>query len=334
MLTTLTPDALTASVLAVPPLARKADFSLNDAENTRLIRHIESGGVRTLLYGGNANFYHLPLDEYDTLLTYLAQAAGERTLVIPSAGPAFGTMMDQAKVIRRHRFPTVMVLPQQGVKTPDGGEEGIKRFVQAAGVPALLYIKGDGYLEPENARRLADQRLISGIKYATVRADPANDPYLRKLVDHADRRLISGIKFARVRAAPANDPYLRKLVDHVDRRIIISGIGEQPAIVHLRDFGLGGFTSGCVCVAPRLSAEMLRASRAGNWDRAEQIRRIFQPLEDLRNEINPIRVLHEAVRLAGIADTGPLLPLLSNLEPSAHAKVRVAAQQLLERNAE
>src|SRR5689334_16613521 len=76
MLTTLTPDALTGSVLAVPPLARKADYSLNDAENTRLIRHIESGGVRTLLYGGNANFYHLPLDEYDAVLTYLAHAAG------------------------------------------------------------------------------------------------------------------------------------------------------------------------------------------------------------------------------------------------------------------
>jgi dihydrodipicolinate synthase/N-acetylneuraminate lyase len=304
MLTTLTPETLTASVLAVPPLARKADYSLNDAENTKLIRHIESGGVRTLLYGGNANFYHIPLEEHDAVLSYLGQAAGERTLVIPSAGPAFGTMMDQAKVIRRHRFPTVMVLPQQGVTTPAGVEEGIKRFVQAAGVPALLYIKSDGYLEPENAKRLADQRIISGIKYATVRADPANDPYLRKLVDH------------------------------VDRRIIISGIGEQPAIVHLRDFGLGSFTSGCVCVAPRLSAEMLRATRAGNWDRAEQIRRTFQPLEDLRNEINPIRVLHDAVRLAGIADTGPLLPLLSNLEPSAHAKVRVAAQQLLTKNAE
>src|SRR3954470_1972920 len=300
MLTTLTTDALTASVLAVPPLARKADFSLNDAENTRLIRHIESGGIRTLLYGGNANFYHLPLAEYDAVLAYLEQAAGERTLVIPSAGPAFGTMMDQAKVIRRHRFPTVMVLPQQGVTTPEGVEEGIRRFVQAAGVPALLYIKSDGYLEPENARRLADQKLISGIKYATVRADPATDPYLRKLVDH------------------------------VDRRIIISGIGEQPAIVHLRDFGLGGFTSGCVCVSPRLSAEMLKALRAGDVAKADRIRKIFKPLEDLRNAINPIRVLHEAVRLAGIADTGPLLPLLTNLEPAEHPRLQEAARRLLD----
>src|SRR3954470_5861423 len=166
----LTPERLTSSVLAVPPLARNADCSINDAENAKLIRHIEAGGVRTLLYGGNANFYHIPLSEYDQVLGYLAQSAGKDTLVIPSAGPAFGLTLDQAKIIRRHKFPTVMVLPQQGVTTPDGVEEGIKRFVQAAGVPALLYIKSDGYLEPENAKRLADQKLISGIKYATVRA--------------------------------------------------------------------------------------------------------------------------------------------------------------------
>ena len=61
----------------------------------------------------------------------------------------------------------------------------------------------------------------------------------------------------------------------------------------------------------------------------EEIRKIFRPLEDLRNAINPIRVLHEAVRLAGIADTGPLLPLLTNLPASEHGTVENAARQLL-----
>src|SRR5215210_6496674 len=71
MLKTLTRELLTASVLAVPPLARSADLSLNEAENRKLIRHIEAGGVRTLLYGGNANFYHLSLAEYDSILSLL-----------------------------------------------------------------------------------------------------------------------------------------------------------------------------------------------------------------------------------------------------------------------
>lgn len=303
MATSLT-DRLTRSVLAVPPLARKKDYALNEAENTKLIRHIEAGGVHTLLYGGNANFYHVSLGEYDQVLGYLAGAAGPETLVIPSAGPAYGTSIDQARIIRRHKFPTVMILPHQGITTADGVEEGIRRFVHAAGIPALLYIKHEGYIEPENVKRLADENLISGIKYAIVRPDPAKDDYLRRLV-----RL-------------------------VDPKIIISGIGEQPAVIHLRDFGLAGFTSGCVCVAPGLSAQMLEAIRAKDWEKAERIRQIFKPLEDLRNAINPIRVLHEAVRLAGISQTGPLLPLLSNLPESDHPRVMEAAKQLLRADTE
>jgi len=301
MITTLTTERLTSSVLAVPPLARRPDYALDETENTKLIRHIEAGGVRTLLYGGNANFYHISLGEYDQVLSYLESAAADQTLVIPSAGPAFGTMIDQAKIIRRHKFPTVMVLPQQGITTSDGVEAGIRKFADAAGVPALLYIKADGYIEPENVARLADDKIISGIKYATVRADTANDDYLRRLVQR------------------------------VDKRIIISGIGEQPAIIHLRDFALGGFTSGCVCVAPGLSAAMLQVMRRKEWPKAEQIRATFKPLEDLRNELNPIRVLHEAVRLAGISQTGPLLPLLTNLPDREHDRVAHAARELLQR---
>jgi len=302
MLTTLSPGVLTASVLAVPPLCRNADYSLNEGENAKLIRHIEAGGVRTLLYGGNANFYHIAPSEYGQALAMLAQLAGPDTLVIPSAGPAFGTMMDQAKILRHHRFPTVMVLPQQGITTSQGVELGVRKFVDAAGIPALLYIKSDGYIDVPQVAALAQNGVISGIKYATVRTDTAKDEYLRQLVSQ------------------------------VDPGIIISGIGEQPAITHMREFKLAGFTSGCVCVAPRLSTRMLKAIRANDWTTAEKIRKTFQPLEDLRNAINPIRVLHEAVRLAGISNTGPLLPLLTNLPAEQHEKVTVAAKALLQAN--
>ena len=303
MLTSFAHERLSSSVLAVPPLCRNSDFTLNEAENRKFVRHIESGGIRTLLYGGNANLYHVALGEYDELLSMLGSIASNDTLVIPSVAPTFGAMMDQAKVVRRHEFPTVMVLPMVGMTTSTGVENGIRKFVDAAGVPALLYIKNDGYIEVEEAARLAESKTISGIKYAVVRDDPARDPYLRALCDR------------------------------VDRRLIVSGIGEQPAIIHMRDFGLSGFTSGVVCVAPRLSADMLGAVRAGDWDAAERVRATCKPLEDLRNAINPVRVLHEAVRLAGIAETGPLLPLITNLEASHHARVRDAAVALLSANA-
>lgn len=295
----LTSSHLAASVMAVPPLSRRPDFTLDEKANAAIVGHLEAGGVRLLLYGGNANLYHVPLSEYEALLAMLARIAGADTLVIPSAGPSFGMLVDQARIIRRFSFPTVMVLPQQGITTSAGVAEGIRRFVDAAGVPTLLYIKHDGFIEPEDVAALDRDGLLSGIKYATVRADAATDPYLRRLVEV------------------------------VDREKIISGIGEQPAIIHTRDFRLGGFTSGCVCVAPRLSQQMLAAVRRGAWEEAERIRSVFRPLEDLRNAINPIRVLHRAVAGAGIAPTGPLLPLLSNVEADHEAAIDAAARTLL-----
>jgi dihydrodipicolinate synthase/N-acetylneuraminate lyase len=120
-----------------------------------------------------------------------------------------------------------------------------------------------------------------------------------------------------------------ELVQQVDPKLIVSGIGEQPAIIHLRDFGCGGFTSGCVCVAPGVSRRMHQAIKAGDWTTAESIRATFRPLEDLRNHINPIRVLHEAVALAGIAETGAIEPLLSPLSEADRASVGLAARALL-----
>jgi dihydrodipicolinate synthase/N-acetylneuraminate lyase len=302
MLTTLTTERLSASVLAVPPLCRNADLSISRTENTKLIRHIESGGISTLLYGGNANFYHIPLSEYDEVLTVLAEAAGADTLVIPSVSCLWGTMMDQAKLLRRHKFPTVMILPLQGAVTSRGVESGLKRFVDAAGIPALLYLKNDGYIEPEEVAELVESRTISGIKYAIVRTDPADDPYLHNLCEA------------------------------VDPKLIVSGIGEQPAIIHMRDFHLPGFTAGVVNVAPAASAAMLKAIRKQDWKTAERIQKICKPLEDLRNAINPVRVIHEAVRLCGIADTGPLLPLMSNLDEADHPRVAKSAKELLAAN--
>jgi dihydrodipicolinate synthase/N-acetylneuraminate lyase len=296
---TLTKAHLERSVMAVPPLARSAAGTIDRTANEKIIRHIETGGVSLLLYGGNANLYHLPLHEYEPLLGLLAETAGPSTLVVPSAGPTYGLLLEHAKMIRRHRFQTVMVLPQQGVTTSTGVATGVRRFVEAAGVPALLYIKHDGFIEPADVASLFRDGLISAIKYATVRDNPAHDPYLRDLV---------GL---------------------VDPATIISGIGEQPAIVHLRDFGLGGFTTGCGCVAPALSQALLAAIRRYDWPEAERIRGIFEPLEDLRNAISPIRVLHEAVAGAGIAATGPLLPLLDPVEEEHRPAIATAAKALL-----
>lgn len=294
----ITPDRLAASVIAVPPLARDTGERISQAENAKVIRHLEAGGVNTLLYGGNAVLYHLRPSEYAGLLGLLTELPAAGTLVIPSAGPSYGVMMDQAEILRDFAFPTVMVLPHQGLNTFAGVETGLRRFAERAGRPIVVYVKAEGYVTPAEVARLVADGCVSWIKYAIVRPDPAEDPFLRELAS-----LVPPSK-------------------------IVSGIGEQPAIVHLRDFGVAGFTSGCVCVAPALSQRMLLAMKAGDWAAAERIRAVFRPLEDLRNGINPVRVLHEAVALAGIADTGPILPLLSGLSAEQQREVSRAAGEL------
>jgi dihydrodipicolinate synthase/N-acetylneuraminate lyase len=295
----ITSELIRDSVIAVPPLARHDDATLAPEANHAIVRHITAGGVTTLLYGGNANFYNVSLGEYDGLLAMLADIAGESDWIIPSAGPAFGTMMDQAALLKQHDFPTAMVLPPTAAFTPSGFEAGFRQFVEAYGKPSVLYIKNDGVLEVDQVRKLYDDGLVSWVKYAIVREDWSKDDYLKALTEA------------------------------VDPNFVVSGIGEQPAIIHLQDFGIGGFTAGCVCVAPSLSAQMLRAIVANDIDEAERLRAIFQPLENLRNDINPIRVLHDAVALAGIAETGPALPLLSNLTTDQQGLVRAAATDLL-----
>lgn len=297
--TPVTPESLAASVLAVPPLARRADLALAPEANRRLIAHLEAGGVRTLMYGGNANFYHLPLSEYAATLDFIAEAAGSDTWVIPSAGADYGKLMDQAAILRGRGFPTAMALPFGHPSNDSGVATALRRFADRLGTPVIAYVKAMGYVEPATLGKLAKDGVVCAIKYAIVRDDPSKDAYLEELVAH------------------------------VDREIIVSGIGERPAIVHLREFGLKSFTSGSVCVAPRGSMRLLALLRAKRYEEAARVREAYIALEDQRDEKGPIRVLHDAVTLAGIADMGPMLPMISNLEPGERDAVKAAASALL-----
>jgi dihydrodipicolinate synthase/N-acetylneuraminate lyase len=274
-----------SSVIAVPPLARDAHLKAAASPNRRIMAHIAAGGIRIFLYGGNAVFYHIRPSEYAGILAMLAENAPAATDIIPSAGPSYGLSMDQAAILRDFPFPTAMVLPHQGLNTPDGVATGIRHFAEAYGKPIVVYLKAEGYLTPALTASLVRDGLVSWIKYAIVRAD-----------EH-------------------DDPFLSDLLAMVDPSIVVSG--------------MGGFTTGCGCLHPALSTRMLTACHEKDWQTAEIVRASFQPLEDLRNAINPVRVLHEAVSLAGIAPTGPLPPLLSGLTETEREAVAEAATDLV-----
>lgn len=294
---------LRRSVLAVPPLCRNADLSLSEAENAQMVRHLRAGGVTTHMWGGNANLYNMGLAEFPAFLDMAERIATGDEWVIPSIGPDFGKAIDQAAVLSGRSFPTAMILPMRGLADPKGVANGIARIAARAGRPLIIYYKDIGYLPPADLAALIRDGSCCAIKYGVLVKDPAVDPEL------------GGILKA------------------VDPALVISGSGELPVVAHAETFGLRAFTSGCVCIAPKRSMAILAALQAGDFAGARAIREAFLPLEHAREEFSPIRVLHAAVGLAGVAATGPVYPMLSDItDVSVLQKIGAAAKALLSAN--
>jgi dihydrodipicolinate synthase/N-acetylneuraminate lyase len=266
-----------------------------------------SGGLTRLLYGGNAFLYHVTLAEYGELLDWLSGLEG---WAIPSIGPSFGRAIDQASLLRRHRFPAVMALPCGDPRDARGLEAGMREIASAAGTSLILYLKSeDGFGSDlmaglDAVARLVDVGLCVAIKYAVVRKDP-------------------GV-----------DSYLDALLERVDRKRVVSGIGERPAIVHMNRFGLPGFTTGSGCLAPSLTNALFAACERGSWEDAEGLRARFLPLEDRRDVWGPARVLHAATELTSVAKTGPIPPFVTALAEDQRAALEPVARELLQHDAE
>jgi dihydrodipicolinate synthase/N-acetylneuraminate lyase len=307
-----TPIALEdcCGVFSVPPLARKTDArrSLDFEQSNLIVRHIANGGTTRFLYGGNAFLYHLTLAEYEQLLDWLTGFSAS-LWAIPSLGPSYGRSMDQAPLLRRRKFPCAMMLPCSDPRDAAGLERGLREVAEAAGLPLILYLKEENSFGSDKEAgldavgRLVEAGVCLAIKYAVVRSDPAEDTYLEGLLKR------------------------------VDCRRVISGIGERPALIHLRDWKLTGFTTGSGCLAPRLSQAIFEACGREDYAAAERLRSEFIPLEDLRDAWGPAKVLHFAAQLAGVCETGPVPPYLSSLSAEQLDQLRPVAQALLDRDA-
>lgn len=293
-------------VFPVPPLCRNHDArrTINFTETGKIARHIAAGGIRNFLYGGNAFLYHITLSEFEALLDW-SNRMDDSFLMIPSAGPSFGRAMDQAPLLRAYNFPCVMLLPCGDPRDAAGLERGYREFAEACGSPLIVYLKEENNFGNDK--------------------DAGLDAVARLVRDG----VCIGIKYAVVRKNPSEDAYLDALLKRVDRKHVISGIGERPAIAHMRDFRLPGFTTGSGCVAPALTQALYELNVKGNWAAAETVRQHFIALEDLRDAWGPARVLHAACELAGIAKTGPIAPYTTSISDEQSMQLAPVAQALV-----
>ena len=294
-------------VFAVPPLARSAgnNRAIDFEQNSRIVRYIAQGGISRFIYGGNAFLYHVTLAEYEQLLDWQASVQRDGQLLLMSAGPSYGRLMDQAPLLCRFAVPCVMILPGGDPRDATGLERGLREFAEAAGARLLIYLKEETNMGVDlmagldTVGRLVDDGVCIAIKYAVVREDPRQDKYLEELLKR------------------------------VDRSRVISGIGERPAVTHLRQWGLPGFTTGSGCLAPTLSAAVFTACREGDYAEAERVRARFLEFEDLRDAWGPGRVLHQALELAVIADTGSIPPFVSAVSAEQKDRIRRVVGELL-----
>ncbi len=296
-------------VFPVPPLARKNNSKreLDLDQNENVVRHLANGGMTRFLYGGNAFLYHITLVEYEQMLEWLTGFA-DNLWAIPSFGPSYGRSMDQALLLKKYKFPAAMHLPCGDPRDSAGLEQGLREIHDAAQTPLILYLKEENNFGADKEKGL---------------------DVVAKLVEE---KICVAIKYAVVRDNPQEDLYLASLLKRVDKNRVVSGIGERPAIIHMHDWELPGFTTGSGCIAPRQTNKLFEACANKQFEIAEEIRAKFIPLEDLRDAWSPAKVLHHATSLCGISNVGTLPPFLSALSDEQLLQIEPVAKTLLATN--
>ncbi len=159
----VTSEDLARSVLSVPPLCLTADLALAEAQNKKLVRHIEAGRRVDHPLGRQCP---APALGAQPLRRVLGDGRGHR------GGGQLGDPVGRARLwqadgrgARRSkgtRFPCAMLLPMPAHTTPAGVLRGLLDFVQASGKPAILYVRQADYVDPEAAAKLVGQRRDRG----------------------------------------------------------------------------------------------------------------------------------------------------------------------------
>lgn len=295
----LSPEDYARSVVAVPPLALDDDGHFAADANRRVLSHIADGGISTVLYGGNANIYHFGAGLFREALEGVFAVCPENLDILFSIGPDFGKAMDQAEDLKDVGIKNALLLPMAFPSDSAGIVAGARQLAEKLGFGLVLYIKRDAYLAPEALQTLIGEGTVSYVKYAVERGDPAQDPYLDAILDAVG----------------------------VDK--VASGMGETPVADHIGGRGMSTFTSGAVCIAPAASNALLSLYRAGRTDEAADLAAPFLEFERRRAELGGTSVLHDSMGIAGIAECGPLTPLVTNLDDDARKSLAPVIERLL-----
>ncbi|WP_198368733.1 dihydrodipicolinate synthase family protein [Roseomonas rosulenta] len=241
-------DALTGiSGILVTPF--DANDAIQPARLAPIVARCVVAGVDALTVNGNTSeFYALTFTEAERMQAELPPIVAGRAKVVAGIGRSANEAVRLAARAKADGADAVMVhQPPDPFASPRGMTEYVRRVAEAAGLPAVLYLRNSGIGDVAIAALTALPGVIA-VKWAST-----------------DLMALARA----MRAAPG----MR----------FVCGLAEPwaPAMTAL---GTQGFTSGLINVAPERSVAILRALRAGDMARANALISAVEPFEKLRAE--------------------------------------------------
>jgi 4-hydroxy-tetrahydrodipicolinate synthase len=300
--TSVTPSRLSSSIIALPAIARRVDGRIDLEESRKIVDWLVSAGVTAFMYGGIGGLFNARLSEYGQILDLLEAVAPKDAWMVPSIGGDYGKATDQVALLRERDFPTAILLPFSPVQ-PSGVATGIRKLADAYGKPLMVFFKSPDYLRPADIAALLKDGALCGVEYGIAPDANGRSPHLETLLG---------------------------LLGSADQ--LIDGAGEV-AIVRNSKFGIKGYTSGSGLLAPHLSMALLHAVQRGDRSAIETLSRPFEAFEAVRATYSAIPVVHAALSLAGIAETGPMEPFFeSTFDQAATEHITRVAKELMHAN--
>lgn len=237
---------------------------------------LHEAGIGTFLACANVSEFHSLSGRERVQVTDACVAAlPSDACVVAGVGGSTKTALSLIDEVERVGVDGIMVMPPQHTfKHQRGLVTYYRKLGERADTGLVPYVRG---FDPtaETLAAIADLDAVAGIKYA----------------------LEDVPKFARARALSDDDEV-----------VWVNGLAEPWALSFYLE-GAEGFTAGVGNFVPRLSLALLEALRAGEWERAREIRNVSLPYQTLRGEsgtdnpfpgANSVPALKYGLELAGL----------------------------------
>lgn len=221
----------------------------HDALEGNLEALLEAGGSLFVPCGNTGEYYSLSDAERVAVVSTHADVVGDRGAVVGGLGGSTAEALDLLDAYEQAGADAVMVMhPVHTYAHADGLVEYYRRIADATDLGVVLYKRGPS-LPRRVVTELTEVENVVAVKFA-----------------HGDVKEFS-----------------QTVADSEGDVVWLNGIAERFAPAFAVE-GAEGLTTGVGNFAPEASLALHEAVRAGDFERARELRELIRPYEDLREE--------------------------------------------------